>query len=580
MYKAIGHCRVSKGDKDEIQNSLKSQQSEIIKLALRLNIKESEIKWYIESEARSAFKENANWSKFEEAIEEACTNPTINFFLEYNQDRFARNIKLSQLYKDKLKNANVQLRFSSGDIENPDSVEGLVLGNTFEMLAQLYSTKVGLDTLRGCKENARTRDKETGFAFKNGGSAPFWLKSKKVVIGLDKNGEDIKKTIWVENDTIHTAIIDGKPVTKTLWEWSRFYFIELRLNRKLGIEKARDILNEYEVPAPRGKYWATTCLHSAEEKESLMGIGIYNKRWFGKSGRGQIKDKAEWIIVENANPALLTQSEFMALQTLKQSKLKRIGTTSTCQSNNEHILTGEPEKFVCKSCGSKIISSGGVYTCGRYNTNGKKGCGAPYFSVKSEELEDYVFEVIEKSLSDREIKILYAEMIKNYKDGNSNASDELRTLNLEHSKQEKAKINLVKSLSFIGDDDDTTREALIDELTSITNKIKAFKKRAEELSKPKSVKIPTYDQFKTQVYKAKSLLTHSSFYQKRKYIWIFIKSITLDPIERQVVLDVNKNPLCMFMEDLEKGKNIVEGAFAPSTEMVAGAGFEPTTFGL
>lgn len=188
--------------------------------------------------------------------------------------------------------------------------------------------------------------------------------------------------------------------------------------------------------------------------------------------------------------------------------------------------------------------------------------------------------VIEKSLSDKEIKFLYAEMIKNYESGNSNASDELKTLNAELSKNEKAKTNLVKSLSFIDDDDDATRETLIDELTSITNKIKAFKKTMEELSKPKVVKIPTYDQFKTQIYKAKSLLIHSSFYQKRKYIWIFIKSIKLDPIERQVVLEANKNPLCMFMENLENGKNIVEGDFSPSTEMVAGAGFEPTTFGL
>ena len=36
----------------------------------------------------------------------------------------------------------------------------------------------------------------------------------------------------------------------------------------------------------------------------------------------------------------------------------------------------------------------------------------------------------------------------------------------------------------------------------------------------------------------------------------------------------------MFMEDLKNAKNKVEGVFTPSTEMVAGAGFEPTTFGL
>ena len=40
MYKAIGHCRVSKGDAEEIKNSLASQQTEILKLAIRLGLKE------------------------------------------------------------------------------------------------------------------------------------------------------------------------------------------------------------------------------------------------------------------------------------------------------------------------------------------------------------------------------------------------------------------------------------------------------------------------------------------------------------------------------------------------------------
>ena len=111
------------------------------------------------------------------------------------------------------------------------------------------------------------------------------VKIKKVAIGTDKYGEDIKKTIWVENDFIHTAIIDNKPVSKTMWEWAKYYFLELRLNQKLGIEKARDIFNELEIPAPRKKYWATTCLYEAEKNEALLGIGIYNKKQFAKSGK-------------------------------------------------------------------------------------------------------------------------------------------------------------------------------------------------------------------------------------------------------------------------------------------------------
>lgn len=112
-------------------------------------------------------------------------------------------------------------------------------------------------------------------------------------------------------------------VSKTMWEWARYYFVELRLNQKLGIEKARDILNELEIPAPRKKYWATTCLYESENNEALIGKSIYNKRKFARNGGGKLKDKSEWVIAENAHPALLTEEEFEGLKLLRKTKLKK-----------------------------------------------------------------------------------------------------------------------------------------------------------------------------------------------------------------------------------------------------------------
>ena len=77
MYRAIGHCRVSKGDADEIQNSLKSQKSEIVAFAYKLGINDNEIMWFVEEEARSSYSERADWSKFIEAVDEACSNSNI-----------------------------------------------------------------------------------------------------------------------------------------------------------------------------------------------------------------------------------------------------------------------------------------------------------------------------------------------------------------------------------------------------------------------------------------------------------------------------------------------------------------------
>ena len=579
MHKAIGHCRVSKGDVDEIQNSLRSQKSEIIKLASRLNIEADAIKWFTEEEARSAYSERSDWAMFEKAIEEACTNPDIKYFLDFSQERFCRNRTRSQLYKGKLQRANVDLRFASGDVENPDSIEGFVLDCTNEMMAEMYSRKVGIDTLRGCKENALTRDKETGYVYKNGGAPPFWLKSKKVVIGTDKYGDDIKKTIWIENDLIHTATMDGKPVSKTMWEWARYYFTELRLNQKIGIKKARDVFNELEVPAPRKQHWANTCLYEAEKSEALIGISVYNKKQFARNGKGHTKDKSEWIIVEDANPALLTKQEFEALQNLRSDKIKKKGTISKFQSNNDHLLIGNPDNFTCHCCGSKIISSGTVYTCGKYNTNGKKGCGAPYFSVDSDWLEKKLFEEIERNTSTKYIKKYYEDSILYYKNEQCSKTNKA---NLEKglAEKEKAQMNLIKSLSSMQDLNEFAIKAITKELEKVSKDVELLRKEVNELDKPVLVEIPTFEEFQIKVFSDKSLLTHSNLYKSREIIWNFVSSISLDPIERRVLTEFNKNPFSMFVEKSKNLKKVVEGDFAPSTKMVAETGFEPMTFGL
>lgn len=581
MYKAIGYCRVSKGDKEEIKNSLQSQKTEIIgNFFNELNLKEDEIFLYMEEEAVSAFKENIYRTKFEEAINEACSNHEIKYFLAYNQERFCRNKKKSQIYKEKLRKNGVQVRFVSGDVEDPDSDSGFWQEGIQEMVAEAYSRKVGKDTLRGCKQNATNRDEKTGYAYKNGGAAPFWLKTKKIAIGQDKFGEDIKKSIWVENDTIHTATLNGEIVSKTMWEWAKYYFIELRLKQKLGIEKARDVLNELEIPAPRGQYWTQTGLISAEKNEALIGTGSYNKRKYAGSGGGYFKDKSEWIIVENAHPALLTDAEFEALKKLRKMKLKRDGTLTNYQSNNLHLLTGgEHNSFTCGCCGSKIISSGNVYTCGKYNANGRKGCGASYFSIKTEWLENKILTELLKSLSDSELEKYYAG-ISEYYSSDEKIKEQIKNTKKAISDDEKAKANLIKSLTSMNDMNEFTLKLLSKELNKVSDRLEKLTKELDKLTKRKTIKPPSFERVKNHLLRAKLLLTQSNSAESKELIWCFVNSITLDPVEREIIASFKKNPFSVLMEKLNNGKNIVEGDFSPSTELVAGAGFEPTTFGL
>ena len=59
-----------------------------------------------------------------------------------------------------------------------------------------------------------------------------------------------------------------------------------------------------------------------------------------------------------------------------------------------------------------------------------------------------------------------------------------------------------------------------------------------------------------------------------------IESVTLDPVRKAVNVKFNINPFYMSFKNHNKNKKPEVSAFDISGEMVAGAGFEPTTFGL
>ncbi len=581
---AVGQCRVSKGDKAEIENSLKSQQAEILTLAEKLGIKEEQIDWFIEKDARSSFQERANWTLFENKVEEACNNPNIAYFLSYSQERFCRNSNYSKQYKDKLRKAGIKIRFVTGDITDPNTVEGFVQETFGEMNAQVTSMKISSDTLRGCKENARTRDPKTGYVYKNGGSAPFWLMPKKIVIGVNKYSEKITKTIWVENTVIHTVKIKGKDITKTMWDWGKYLFIELRLKQGKPFSEIADFANEIHLPiARKSTFVRKNTLSEQAKNKSIYGVSIYNKRHYNNNyKKGSLKSEKEWIELENAMPALITKEQYELLQDMSEKKARKTGNTSANTKTNSKLLVNIPDKFYCANCGKKIISSGKHYVCSNYNSYGKKGCGASSFYVDSEWLDTKIEkEIIKLILNEKTIQALYEQYKKKYGvkvDINNNKVDKSVLVKaLRQKKQEQE--NLLKAISS-GLIAGMALEVTSNKLNSISEEIKTIEVQIDNANKPNQYRILTYDYFKQLCQDGSRLLIHSSSAEKRAFIERCIESVTLDPTRKAVRVKFNINPFWTSLENPKKTKKLEVSAFDTSSEMVAGAGFEPTTFGL
>lgn len=581
---AIGQCRVSKGDKTEIENSLRSQQSEIRKLANMLSIAEEQIDWFVEDEARSSYQDRANWSLFESKIEEACKNTDIAYFLSYSQERFCRNSRRSKQYKDRLRKASVEVRFVTGDVADPNSIEGFVQEQTGEMFAQMYSMKVSADTLRGCKENAQTRDPNTGYVYQNGGSVPFWLRSEKIKIGVDKYSNPILKTISVKNDTLHTANVKGKTVTKTMWEWGKYIFIELRLKQGKSYAEIADFANSIRLPiARKSEKVRKNTLSLQAKNECLYGVSIYNRRHYNNNHKkGSLKKESEWIRVEDAMPALLTKEQFDLLQEMSEKKARKKNSTSA-NSVNTKLLVNIPDKFYCSNCGGKIISSGNHYVCSTYNSYGKKGCGASSFYVPSDWLDSKIEqEIIKLILNEKTIKVLYERYTHKY--GNKvnieNDSKIDKSVLIKTLKQKKnEETNLLNAIAS-GNISGAALEATSSRLNSVSSEIKIIEAQIDSSDRPSQYRILTYDYFKQLCHEGSRLLTHSSLAEKRAFVEKCIESVTLDPVRKSVNVKFNINPFWTSLKNPKKAKKLEASGLDTSSELVAGAGFEPTTFGL
>ncbi len=127
-------------------------------------------------------------------------------------------------------------------------------------------------------------------------------------------------------------------------------------------------------------------------------------------------------------------------------------------------------------------------------------------------------------------------------------------------------------------------KAVANELQDVNEQKEAIERELHKFSQPVIQKIPTFNEFKKQAQVVKALLSPKRLQEKRKIVWMFVKAISFDPIEKSAIVEYYKNPFSILMEESTKKQNphynAKEAPFGTSIEMVAGTGFEPVTFGL
>ena len=136
-------------------------------------------------------------------------------------------------------------------------------------------------------------------------------------------------------------------------------------------------------------------------------------------------------------------------------------------------MAGYSDRFTCTSCGGKIISSGDVYVCGKYNVNGKKGCGSSSFSVNAEWLENKVCEEILKLFDEDNLEQFYIDAIKLMKKKDSQKLD-IEKVKRDIKAKENARYNLIKSLSLMNDCNVLVINDITKEIEDLARKIESL----------------------------------------------------------------------------------------------------------
>ncbi len=549
---AVAYVRVSTEMQEDKGLSMPAQRAIIEKYA-----RDNEIDIVaVYEEAKSSYQDEHRRTEFAKMIAHTKADPRISVVLVHEFSRFCRDDRLKVTYETELEDHNVRVVSVSEPMLDRDTPAGMWLGKIIEAKNKSYSMEVAFHTRKGMAQNAQTRDPETGFCYKNGGAPPYGFESYHVQRGFEKGGLPAYKTLW----RLDTRIVAGKPVH----EWAR-HILELAANG-ISLDKIRNALDAAGVPSPRyGKTWGTSSVHSLLEFNVLLqfaGYGVWNVR-----GQKQRRNpRHEWVIVENAHPAITTLDEVLKVQEIREAR------SAYCPKDNQAMVRASGSRFLltgglfkCGRCGSNMVShtdakSRGLdyYVCNEVKYRKGKACG-PGLYIDKTVIEDAVVKEIMGLFCDWSNLDAFTKAINDRLEKVSHTKDCESADIKRHLAEIERGLSNIRSAIESGYGDIQWANDRTMALSSEREKWEA--KLAELKGQVMRPRIGVQDVKNLQA-KFWDTLENGNNTEKREAVRMFVSHIRLEPENAQVLIGLKGLPAHLVYP------------------LGAGRGFEPLTFGL
>ncbi len=362
-------------------------------------------------------------------------------------------------------------------------------------------------------------------------------------------------------------------------------------------------LNEEKIPCPSGKTWAQSTINGNRRRGTgilnnnlYIGELVWNRQRFIKdpsTGRRvpRFNPESEWIRQDVPDLRIVPQELWDAAKARQKALDLKTG-NPVHKRRPQYLLSG---LLVCGEClGGYSKMNTERYGCSTSRNKGNCVCSNKK-TIKASELENAVLSALETHLMrDDLVEVFCAEYQKTLNELRSTQRATLKKQNAELAKLDKEKANIIQAIK------DGVPAALIkDELEQISKKQEELKALVENESKEVRPLIhPAMAlRYRKAVMGLRKALKSGEAFEAKEHVRALIEKIVITPKDGRKELSIDLyGDLAGILEIATEGKlmknmtlqtkrpekNAVNdnSLFEPSLTMVAGAGFEPTTFGL
>ncbi|MBU5353195.1 recombinase family protein [Paenibacillus barcinonensis] len=333
-----------------------------------------------------------------------------------------------------------------------------------------------------------------------------------------------------------------------------------------GLKTIANDLNHRGRKTKNGKPFSTTAIRDLLDNPMFVGKIRYNQyeNWAEKRRKGKSSDT---ILVDGHHPPMISQELWDKVQLLRKKK----GTLPKKRFEGEYLLTG---LIRCPECGAAMTASRTVnrskdgekitrmyYSCGRFRSQGSAVCHAN--SVRKVEAEQAVTERIRQAVVNPEILQRVVRSVNERRSGRIKPlRDELTALQTRITSLETKKHKYLELYEI----DDIDRDMFSERLsilnkeldTELTRKSKLELELQDDQAEPVS-----YELVRSLVTNFDALLRNSPFQQRKTFLHLIVKKITLDERKRvdSVELSFNEETDKHFLSIAPSAEIMAEGAF-------------------